>query len=185
MTYDARMLSDQSPKMARMSQTHMPKLTTAELVEHIDAEIECGLLMFVFLCMHSEQGCLVLLTCSSRMPSVAEPNLEDSSPFSDSSCKTKAEDDKDKAAPITMASSTVRMAAKSGEAWKTLTRIWVPMLLPTGKANSVKARVHNSICSVPKPNANLARACRHISCKSHIQQISSLKDGTLCVRQKH
>ena len=59
-------------------------------------------------------GCI--LTCRSRIPSVADPNLDESSPFSASSCRTKAEDDRERAAPMTIASSTVRMAARPGDA---------------------------------------------------------------------
>ena len=47
---------------------------------------------------------------------MAEPNLVASSPFSDISCSTKAEEESDSAAPITIASSTVRMPASLGEA---------------------------------------------------------------------
>ena len=103
--------------------------------------------------------CRVAVTWSSRMPNVAEPNLDANSPFSDSSWSTKAEDDKDRAAPITTASSIVRIAARLEGAWKTLTRICVPMPLPTGNANRVKANVHNTICSVPRPKAYFASAC--------------------------
>lgn len=99
------------------------------------------------------------LTWRSRIPRVAEPNLVASSPRSAISCSTKAEEDSESAAPITMASSTVRMAASRGEAWNTLTRIWVPMPLPTGRAKSVKAAVLSAMDTVPKPKAYFAKAC--------------------------
>ena len=56
------------------------------------------------------------LTCSSRIPKVAEPNLVASSPRSLMSCRTNAELDSASAAPMTTASSTLPTAASFGDA---------------------------------------------------------------------
>ncbi len=43
------------------------------------------------------------MSCSSRIPSVAEPKRVGSSPRSPSSCSTKAEEESESAPPMTMA----------------------------------------------------------------------------------
>lgn len=101
-------------------------------------------------------------TCRSKIPNTADPNLDANSPFSDKIWRTKAEEDKDNAAAMTIASSTLRMAANRGLAWKMSTKILVPMPLPTGRAKTVNAAVVATIVVVPSPNAYFARACTSI-----------------------
>mmetsp|Transcript_19073 Transcript_19073/g.57636 ORF Transcript_19073/g.57636 Transcript_19073/m.57636 type:complete len:404 (-) Transcript_19073:703-1914(-) len=98
------------------------------------------------------------MSCISRIPRVALPNLEFVSPRSARSCSTNADDDRLSATPITTASSTERMLASCEEAWNTFSRICVPIPLPTGRANKVKAAVQQNICRRPRPKAYFARA---------------------------
>mmetsp|Transcript_17087 Transcript_17087/g.47357 ORF Transcript_17087/g.47357 Transcript_17087/m.47357 type:complete len:206 (-) Transcript_17087:364-981(-) len=97
------------------------------------------------------------MSWSSRMPSVADPNLVDISARSFSSCSTKAELESERAAPITTASSMDLMDTSSEGALVKNSRTRVKMPPPGGSAAAEKMRVVTSTCRVPKPKANLAR----------------------------
>lgn len=98
-------------------------------------------------------------TCRSKIPKVAAPNLVPISPRSLSSCSTKAELERLRAAPITTASSTDLMLASCAGVWKMLVRIRVPTPCPTGNAKAVKTNVDSAMLIVPKPKAYFANAC--------------------------
>eukprot|EP00955_Chlamydomonas_euryale_P074852 362156-Chlamydomonas_euryale.AAC.7 len=117
------------------------------------------------------------MSCSSRMPRVAAPRRVGSSPRSLSSCSTNADDDSDSAAPITMASSKLRIDTSACGAFATssrkpVTRLSPPLNAPpnTGRPTPVNMAVHRTICSVPRPNAYFARACRQMK-QAHVHEL--------------
>jgi hypothetical protein len=103
-------------------------------------------------------------TCISSTPRVADPNRVGSSPFSAKSWRTKAEEERERAAPMTMASSRLRMLTRSGLEWSTVVRMRVPRALLMGSSKNVKVREHSMTCR--KGATNLIE-CRALSgCKA-------------------
>lgn len=116
-------------------------------------------------------------TCISSTPRVADPNRVGSSPFSAKSWRTKAEEERERAAPMTMASSRLRMLTRSGLEWSTVVRMRVPRALLMGSSKNVKVREHSMTC---RKGATILSECRALSgCKALLLERGFIKSKRL------
>ena len=91
------------------------------------------------------------MSCSSRIPKQAAPNFVANCPFSCRIFSTKADDDSDRAAPITSASSTRSISTRAAAEPMKISRNCTPPI----KGKMKKAAVQRMTCRVPMPNAYL------------------------------
>mmetsp|Transcript_14209 Transcript_14209/g.36298 ORF Transcript_14209/g.36298 Transcript_14209/m.36298 type:complete len:230 (+) Transcript_14209:521-1210(+) len=93
------------------------------------------------------------MSCRRRTPRAALPVGEPSWPFSWRILRTNAEEERERAAPMTNASSSCWIWTRSREAPNTVSSTCDPPM----KGTAQKAAVVRATCNVPSPKANLKR----------------------------